>query len=70
MLNCEREEHIENDKNAVAVIWDDFVSKKAVGHIPLKWSKVAFRGGKGVNRGVRLVFEILVHCFFMQMQEL
>ena len=45
VLTCEREEHIENDKNAVAVIWDDCVSKKAVGHIPLKWSKVAFRGG-------------------------
>ena len=70
MLTCEREEHIENDKNAVAVIWDDFVSKKAVGHIPLKWSKVAFRGGKGFNCGVRLVFEILVNYFFMQMQEL
>ena len=42
-LTCEREKYIENDKNAVAIIWDDCVSKKAVGHIPLKWSKVAFK---------------------------
>ena len=38
---CEREEHNENDKSAVAIIWDDCVSKKIVGHAPLNWSKVA-----------------------------
>ena len=26
-ITCEREEHNENDKNAVAIIWDDCVSK-------------------------------------------
>ena len=49
------------------------VSKKAVGHIPLKWSKVTFKflqftnnhmcvevAGKSVNRGVGLGFEILL----------
>ena len=27
-LTCEREEHNENDESAVAIIWDDCVSKK------------------------------------------
>ena len=34
-LTCEREEHNESDKNVVAIVWDDFVSKKIVGHVPL-----------------------------------
>ena len=34
-LTCEREEHNENDKTAVAIIWDESVSKKIVGHVPL-----------------------------------
>ena len=75
-LNCEREEHNENDKNAVAIIWDDCVSKKIVRHIPLNWSKVASKflqfanhhirvevTGKRVNRGVELGFEISVNYF-------
>ena len=40
-LTCEREEHNENDKIAVAIVWDDCFSKKIVGHVPLNWSKVA-----------------------------
>ena len=84
VITCylDNEDNIENDKNAVAIIWDDCTSKKAVGHIPLKWSKVAFNffqftynhlcvevTGKGVSRGVRLGLEILVNYFFMEMQE-
>ena len=64
-LTCEREEHNENDKNVVAIVWDDCVSKKIVGHVPLNWSKVASKflqftndhirvemTGKSVNHGV------------------
>ena len=40
-LTRQREEYSENDKNAVAVVWDNCVSKKVVGHFPLNWSKVA-----------------------------
>ena len=28
LLTCEREEHNANDKNAVAIMWDDRVSKR------------------------------------------
>ena len=78
-LTCEREEHNENDKSAVAIIWDDCVSKKIVGHVPLNWSKVASLTnhhirvevtGKRVKRGVGLGLEILANYFFMEMQEL
>ena len=64
-LTCEREEHNENDKSAVAIKWDDCDSKMIVGHVPLNWSKVASKflqltnhhirvevTGKRVNRGV------------------
>ena len=81
-LTCEREEH-ENDKSAVAIIWDVCVSKKIVGHVPVNWSKVAFKflqltnyhirvevTGKRVNRGVGLGLEIPANYFFMEMQEL
>ena len=80
-LTCEREEHSENDKNVV--IWDDCVSKKIVGHVPLNWCKVASKflqltnhhirvevTGKRVSRGVRLRLEIQANNFFMEMQEL
>ena len=40
-LTCEKEEHNENDKSAVAIIWDDCVSKMILGHVPLNWSKMA-----------------------------
>ena len=30
------------NKNGVAIIWDDCVSKKIAGHFALNWSKVAF----------------------------
>ena len=38
VISCylDKEYNIENDKNAVAIIWVDCTSKKAVGHIPLK----------------------------------
>ena len=77
-LTCEREEHNENDKSAVAIIWDDCVSKKIVGHVLLNWSKEASEflqltnqgvrvevTGKRVNRGVGLGLEILANYFFM-----
>ena len=82
-LTCEREEHNENDKSAVAIIWDDCVSKKIAGHFPLNWSKVASKflqpanlhirvevTGKRVNRGVRLGLEIPANYFFMKMPDL
>ena len=72
-LTCEREEHHENDENAVAIIWDDCVSNKIVGHVTLNWSKVASKflqltkpqirvkvTGKRVNRGVGLGLEIFL----------
>ena len=48
-LTCE---HNENDKNAVAIIWDDCVSKKIVGHDPLKWSKVASKSLQFTNHHI------------------
>ena len=82
-MTCEREEHNENEKSAVAIMWDDCVSKKIVGHVPLNWSKVASKflqltnhhnrvevTGKKVNRGVGLGPEIPANNFFMEMQEL
>ena len=83
-LTCKREEHNENDKNAVAIIWDDGVPKKRkVTHVPLNWSKVASKflqftnahihvevTGKRVIRRVGLRLEIIVSYFFMEMQEL
>ena len=82
-LTCEQEEPNENDKSAVAIIWDDCVSKKMVGDVPLSWSKVASKflqlknhhihvevTGKKVNRGVGLGLEIVANYFFMEMQEL
>ena len=59
------------DKNAVAIKFDDCISKKIVVHIPFNWSKLAsmflkvpsscLHGtvtGKRVNRGVGLGLEI------------
>ena len=40
-LTRQQEEYNENDKNAVAIVWDNCVSKKIVWHFPLHWSKVA-----------------------------
>ena len=61
-------------KSAVAIIWDDCVSKNIVGHVPLNWSKEASKflqltnqgvrvevTGKTVNRGVGLGLEILAN---------
>ena len=82
-LTCEPEDHNENDTNAVAIMWDNFVSNKIIGHVPLNWSKVAskflqFRNphirvdvtGKRVNRGVELGLEIPVNYFLMEIQQL
>ena len=67
-LICEREERNVYDENAVAVIFDDCISKKIAGHVPFNWSKLAsmflkvpkscIRGtvtGKRVNRGACLL---------------
>ena len=75
-LTCEREEHNENDKSAAAILWDDCVSKKIVGHVLLDWSKVASKflqltnhhirvevTGKRVNRSVGLGLEIPANYF-------
>ena len=53
-LTCEREEHNENDKNAVPIIWDDCVSKKIVGHVPLNRSKVASKFLQFTNHHIRV----------------
>ena len=75
-LTCEQEEHNENGKNAVAIIWDNCVSKKIVGYVLLNWRKLASKflqftnhdirvevTGKTVNRGVGLGLEIPVDYF-------
>ena len=82
-LTCEREEHNENDKSAVAIVWDDCVSKKIVGHVLLNWSKVASKflqltnhhiraevTGKRVSCGVGLGLEIPTKYFYMEIQDL
>ena len=49
-----REEYNENDKNAVAIAWDNCVSKKIVGHFPLNWSKVASISLQFTNHHIRV----------------
>ena len=39
-LICDWEEHNANHKNAVAIAWDDCVSKKIEGHVPLTGAKL------------------------------
>ena len=51
-LTCEREEHNENDKNVVAIIWGDCVLKKIVGHVLLNWSQVASKLLQFTNRHI------------------
>ena len=76
-LICEPEESNEHDKYAVAMVFDDCLLKKVVGHVPLYWSKLAFKflqfqnhsirvavTGKRVNRGAGLGLEIPVDYFF------
>ena len=55
------------DENAVAVIFDDCISKKIVGHVPFNWSKLTSMFLKVPNscicgtvkgRGARLGLEI------------
>ena len=78
-LICEPEESNEHDKCAVAIVFDDCLLKKVVGHVPLYWSKLAFKflqfqnhsirvavTGKGVDRGAGLGLEIPVDYFFME----
>ena len=75
-LTCEREEHNESERIAVAIIWDDRVSKKIIGHVLLNWSKMASKflqvtnhhirvevTGKRVNCGVGLGLEITANYF-------
>ena len=67
----------EHDKYAVAIAFDDCFLKNVVGHVPLYWSKLAFKflqfqnhsirvavTGKRVNRGAGLGLEIPVDYFF------
>ena len=76
-LICEPEESNEHDKYAVAIIFDDCLLKKIVGHVPLYWSKLAHKflqfqnhnirvavTGKIVNRGAGCGLEIPVDYFF------
>ena len=41
-LICEPEERNEHDEYAIAIVFDDCLLKKVVGHVPLYWSKLAF----------------------------
>ena len=79
-LICEPEESNEHDKYAVAIVFDDCLLKKVVGHVPLYWSKLAFKflqfknhsilvavTGKRVNRGAGLALRYLLIIFFMEM---
>ena len=76
-LICEQEQSNEHDKYAVAIVFDDCLLKKVVGHVPLYWSKLAFKfpqfqnhsirvatTGKRVNRGADLGLEIPADYFF------
>ena len=76
-LICEPEESNERDKYAVAIVFDDCLLKKIVGHVPLYWSKLALKflqfqnhnirvavTGKIVNRGAGCGLEIPVDYFF------
>ena len=76
-LICEPEESNEHDKYAVAIVFDDCLLKKVVGHVPLYWSKLAFKflqfqnhsihvavTGERVIRGAGLGLEIPVDWFF------
>ena len=76
-LICEPEERNEHDKYVVAIVFDDCLLKKVVGHIPLYWSKLAFKflqfqnhsilvvvTCKRVNRGAGLGLEVPVDYFF------
>ena len=74
-LTCESEEHNANDKNAAAIVWDDCVSKKTVGHVLLNWSKVASKFLPFTNHHIRVEETgkrviIPVIYFFMEMHEL
>ena len=72
-LICEPEESNEHYKYAVAIVFDDCLLKKIVGHVPLYWKKLAFKflrfqshsirvavTAKRVNRGAGLGLEIPV----------
>ena len=50
---CEQKEHNENDKNAIAIIWDDCF-KKIVGNVPLNWSQVASKFLQFTNNHIRV----------------
>ena len=76
-LICGPGESNEHDKYAVAIVFDDCLLKQVVGHVPLYWSKLAFKflqfqnhsirvavTGKRVNRGAGLDLEIPVDYFF------
>ena len=76
-LICEPEESNEHDKYAVAIVFNDCLLKRVVGHVPLYWSKLALKflefqnysirvavTGNRVNRGAGLGLEIPVDYFF------
>ena len=79
LLTCKQEEYNENDKNAVGIIWYHCILEKLVGHVPLKWSKVASKflqftnhdirvevTGKRVNHGVALGPKNTCNLFFYE----
>ena len=53
-LTRDLEEHNENDNNAVSIVWDDGVSKKILGYVPLNWSKVASKFLQFTNHHTRV----------------
>ena len=79
-LIYEPEESYEHDKYAVAIVFNDCLLKKVVGHVLLYWSKLAFNflqfqnhsirvavTGKRVNRGAGLGLEIPVdYLYFIE----
>ena len=40
-LICERKENNGYENNAVEIVFDDFLLKEIVGHVPLPWSELA-----------------------------
>ena len=76
-LMCKKEDTNDHDQNAVAIVFDNLISKKVVGHVPLYWSELAAKflrfpnhkinvtvTDKRCNRGAGLGLEVPVDYMF------
>ena len=53
-LICEPQESNKYDKYAVAIVFDDCILKKAAGHVPLYFRKLAFKFLQFQNYSIRV----------------